>query len=63
VSSRTIRLTLTYEEAEALLLPETAARAVRLRSRGKLTAALLAKRDYQPPVARKALERREGAAL
>lgn len=48
-----IRVTLTYDEAESLLTGTAPAAATVLRARGKLTTALLARRDYVPPLLRR----------
>ena len=45
--SKSIRVTLTYDEAEALLAYKGGP--VGLRARGTLTSALLARRDYVSP--------------
>lgn len=48
---KSIRVTLSYREADALLGVDVEPE-VRLCARGKLTSALLARRDYVPPILR-----------
>lgn len=51
-----IRVTLTYDEAESLLTHSHPCALVKLRARGKLSSALLARRDYVSPLERRSAD-------